>query len=114
MSAEHSLRRAGRSRRLGPWPGVAHSSISGPEIIRLAVMGYVRFPLSFRNAGDRLHESGIDVSHESVRSRWNRFGPMFASEIRRRRVQQLRAFSRWQRRVIQGRTDFGQVDPKSL
>ncbi len=35
------------------------------------------------------------MSHETVRYWWNRFGPMFASEIRRKRVQQLRAFSKW-------------------
>ena len=69
---------------------------TSPEIIRLAVMLYVRFPLSLRNVEGLLHERGIDVSHETVRFWWNRFGPMFASEIRRRRVQQLRAFSRWQ------------------
>ena len=69
---------------------------TSPEIIRLAVMLYVRFPLSLRNVEDLLHERGIDVSHETIRFRWNRFGPMFASEIRRRRVQQLRAFSPWQ------------------
>ena len=69
---------------------------TSPEIIRLAVMLYVRFPLSLRNVEDLLHERGIDVSHETIRFWWNRFGPMFASEIRRRRVQQLRGFSRWQ------------------
>ena len=35
------------------------------------------------------------MSHETVRYWWNRFGPMFAAEIRRKRVQQLRAFSKW-------------------
>ncbi len=45
---------------------------------------------------DLLHERAINVSHETVRFRWNRFGPMFVSEMRRRRIQQLRAFSRWQ------------------
>lgn len=54
------------------------------------------FPLSLRNVEDLLHERGIDVSHETIWFWWNRFGPMFASEIRRRRVQQLRAFSPWQ------------------
>nr|WP_293950665.1 hypothetical protein [Sneathiella sp.] len=38
-----------------------------PEIIRLAVMMYVRFPLSLRNIEDFLHERGIDISHETVR-----------------------------------------------
>ena len=72
---------------------------TSPEIIRLAVMLYVRFPLSLRNVEDLLHEHGIDVSHETVRFWWNRFGPMFASEIRNRRVQQLRAYSNWQWRL---------------
>jgi putative transposase len=48
-----------------------------------------------RNVEDLLHERGIDVSHETVRFWWNRFGPMFAAEIRRKRVDQMRAFSDW-------------------
>ena len=69
---------------------------TSPEIIRLAVMMYVRFPLSLRNVEDLLHERGIDISHETIRFWWNRFGPIFAAEIRKRRVQQLRVFSNWQ------------------
>jgi putative transposase len=69
---------------------------TSPEIIRLAVMTYVRFPLSLRNVEDLLHERGINISHETVRCWWNRFGPLFAAEIRRKRVQQLRAHSNWQ------------------
>jgi putative transposase len=38
-----------------------------PEIIRLAVMMCVRFPLSLRNVEDLLHERGVDISHEIVR-----------------------------------------------
>ena len=68
---------------------------TSPEVIRLAVMMYVRFPLSLRNVEDLLHERGIDISHETVRFWWNRFGPMFASNIRRKRVQRLRAYSNW-------------------
>jgi len=64
------------------------------EIIRLAVMLYVRFPLSLRNVEDLLHERGIDVSHETVRYWWHRFGPMFAAEIKKRRVAGMRS-SRW-------------------
>ena len=52
---------------------------SSPEIIGLAEMLYVRFPLSLRNVEDLLHERGIDVSYETVRYCWKRFGPMFAS-----------------------------------
>ncbi len=69
---------------------------SSPEIIRLAVMMYVRFPLSLRNVEDLLHERGIDVCHETVRFWWNRFGPMFAAEIRRNRIRNMRAYSNWQ------------------
>jgi putative transposase len=64
------------------------------EIIRLAVMMYVRFPLSLRNVEDLLHERGIDVSHEAVRYWWHRFGPVFAAEIRKRRVAAMKS-SRW-------------------
>jgi putative transposase len=69
---------------------------TSPEIIRLAVMMYVRFPLSLRNVEDLLHERGVDVCHETVRYWWNRFGPMFASEIRRNRVSRLKCYSNWQ------------------
>ena len=67
---------------------------TSPEIIRLAVMLYVRFPLSLRNVEDLLHERGIDVSHETVRFWWHRFGPMFAVKIRKRRIKVMRS-SRW-------------------
>ncbi len=68
---------------------------TSPEIIRLAVMMYVRFPLSLRNVEDLLHERGIDVSYESIRFWWNRFGPLFATEINRSRVDRMRAYSNW-------------------
>ena len=45
---------------------------------------------------DLLHERGVDISHETVRFWWNRFGPMFASEIARRRRNQARSHSNWQ------------------
>jgi putative transposase len=59
------------------------------------VMLYIRFPLSLRNVEDLLHERGIDVSHETVRYWWNRFGPIFATEIRRKRARNLQAWSQW-------------------
>ena len=58
-------------------------------------MMYVRFPLSLRNVEDLLHERGIEVSHEAVRFWWNRFGPIFAAEIRKKRMDRKRAFSVW-------------------
>ena len=68
---------------------------SSPEVIRLVVMMYVSYPLSLRNVEDLLFERGIDICHETVRLWWNRFGPMFAGEIRRRRVQHMRAYTHW-------------------
>ena len=38
---------------------------SSPEIIRLTVMMYVRYPLSLRQVEDILHERGIDVCHKT-------------------------------------------------
>jgi putative transposase len=68
---------------------------TSPEIIRLAVMMYVRFPLSLRNVEDLLHERGIDICHETVRYWWNKFGPMFACEIRKKRLYLSRNHSNW-------------------
>ena len=67
---------------------------TSPEVIRLAVMMYIRFPLSLRNVEDLLHERGIDITHETVRFWWNRFGPLFAKSIRKRRVEK-RFYSNW-------------------
>ena len=52
---------------------------SSPEVIRLTVMMYVRYPLSLRQVEDILFERGIDICHETIRFWWNRFGPMFAN-----------------------------------
>lgn len=68
---------------------------SSPEVIRLVVMMYVRFPLSLRNVEDLLFERGIDICHETVRLWWNRFGPLFAADIRRQRVSRMKGFRQW-------------------
>ncbi len=68
---------------------------SSPEVIRLVVMMYVRYPLSLRNVEDLLFERGVDLCHETVRLWWNSFGPLFAGDIRRQRVQRMRAFTHW-------------------
>jgi putative transposase len=67
---------------------------SSPEVIRLTVMLYIRYPLSLRQVEDLLFERRIDICHETVRFWWNRFGPMFANEIRKRRIHH-RSFSQW-------------------
>jgi putative transposase len=68
---------------------------SSPEVIRLVVMMYVKYPLSLRNVEDLLAERGIDISHETVRFWWNRFGPMFAAEIRKTRMARMRGYRQW-------------------
>jgi putative transposase len=42
-----------------------------------------------------LAERGINIYHETVRLLWNRFGPMFAAEIRKKRVDRMRAHTHW-------------------
>jgi putative transposase len=69
---------------------------TSPEIIQLAVLMYVRFPLSLRNVEDMLHERGIDVCHESVRLWVDRFGPLFAGKIRSKRASYMRQTPQWQ------------------
>ena len=67
---------------------------TSPEIIRLAVMTYIRFPPSLRDVEDLLHERGIDIMHETVRFWWNRFGLLFSKLIRKRRTQNT-SYSKW-------------------
>ena len=57
-------------------------------------MMYICYPLSLRQVEDVLFERGIDICHETVRLWWNRFGPMFAAEISKRRVHDA-SYSRW-------------------
>lgn len=68
---------------------------SSPEQIHEVVMLYIRFPLSLRNVMDLLPGCGFDLCQETVRLWWNRFGPMFTGEIRRRRVSRMRGFRHW-------------------
>src|SRR6202050_437594 len=68
---------------------------SSPEVIRLVVMMYVRYPLSLRNVEDLLAERKTALSHDAVRFWCNRFGPMFAAEIRKRRVAHMRGYPQW-------------------
>ena len=68
---------------------------SSPEVIPLAVLLYVKYPLSLRNVEDLLHERGIDLCHETVRFWWNRFGLLFAADIRRQRVDRMRGLRHW-------------------
>ena len=62
------------------------------DIIRQAVWLYLRFTMSFRDVEDLLAERGIDVSYETIRCWTIKFGPAFASNLKRRR---LRPTGRW-------------------
>jgi len=66
-----------------------------PEIIRIAGMMHLRYPISLRNVEVLLHERGVDITHETVRFWWNQFGTIFAAEISQNRVHAMRSF--WHR-----------------
>ena len=58
-----------------------------PEIARLKVMLFVGYPLSLRNVEDLLQVWGIEVGHQTMRYWWNKFGPLLASEFRKKLCQ---------------------------
>jgi putative transposase len=74
------------------------SSHQPQKIIRFAVTLSPRYPLSLCNDKDLLHKRGIEISHETVRRWGNRFGPMFAADLRRKRVDRPcgHTHARWQ------------------
>ena len=59
-----------------------------PEIIRHAVWLYARFTLSYRDVEDLLAERGMDISYETVRRWFLKFGKQIASNLRRTRPTQ--------------------------
>ena len=56
-----------------------------PTIIRQAVWLYARFTLSYRDVEEMLAERGVDVSYETVRAWFLKFGPAIAANLRRLR-----------------------------
>jgi putative transposase len=57
---------------------------TSPEIIKLAIIYYVRYPLSLRQVEDILHERGIDICHETIRYWWNKLGPVLAKDMKKK------------------------------
>jgi putative transposase len=55
-----------------------------PKIITHAVWLYHRFLLSHRDVEELLAERGIRVIYEAIRLWCRKFGPLLASELRRR------------------------------
>jgi putative transposase len=68
---------------------------SSPEVIRLAVMVHVRYPLLLRNVEDLLAEHAIDICHETARLWWNRFGPLLAAAIKKRWIRLRQGYPEW-------------------
>ena len=62
------------------------------SIIQHAVWLYHRFPLSYRDVQELLHQRGIEVSHETLREWCIKFSSLFAEELRHR---EPRRGSRW-------------------
>ena len=58
-----------------------------PDISSHAVWLYYRFCLSFRDAEDLLAQRGVTVTYETIRQWCQRFGPVYARQLRRRRGQ---------------------------
>ena len=56
-----------------------------PAIIRHAVWLYARFTLSYRDIEDLLTERGLDISYETVRRWFHKFGAPIARNLRRTR-----------------------------
>ena len=56
-----------------------------PDVIRHAVWLYFRFTLSIRDVEELLAQRGVEVSREAVRCWVNKFGPLIAANLRRRR-----------------------------
>lgn len=56
-----------------------------PDVIRHAVWLYFRFTLSIRDIEELLAQRGVEVSREAVRCWVNKFGPLIAANLRKRR-----------------------------
>ena len=54
-----------------------------PHIIQQAIWLYARFSLSYRDIEDLLAERGLDISYETVRRWFLKFGPAMARNLRK-------------------------------
>ncbi len=68
---------------------------SSPEVIRLVVMMYVKYPLSLRNVEDLLFERGIDICHETVRYWWNRHCQTKCTSRKLRQIWLIGTVAKW-------------------
>lgn len=56
-----------------------------PSIIRHSIWLYARFTLSLRDVEEMLAERGLDVSYETIRRWFIKFGPVIAANLRGQR-----------------------------
>jgi len=56
-----------------------------PEVIRNSIWLYARFTLSFRDIEEMFAERALDVSYETVRRWFLKFGSVVAANLRRNR-----------------------------
>ena len=77
-----------------------------PAIIQVTVWMYARFTLSLRDVEELLAERGLDISYETVRRWFLKFGQVYARSIRHRRH---RPTDRWyldEMVIVMGRRRF--------
>ena len=77
-----------------------------PAIIQVTVWMYARFTLSLRDVEELLAERGLDISYETVRRWFLKFGQVYARSIRQRRH---RPTDRWyldEMVIVMGRRRF--------
>jgi putative transposase len=74
-------------------------SLPSLKITRLAPILDARSPRLQGNAEDPRHASGIEISHETLRAWWNRFGARVAAAFRRRRTDWTYPLPPWRRRM---------------
>ena len=56
-----------------------------PEIIRHSIWLHARFTLSFRDVEEMLVERGLDVSYDTIRRWFLKFGSIIAANLSNRR-----------------------------
>ncbi|WP_052326665.1 IS6 family transposase [Deinococcus peraridilitoris] len=80
--------------------GYGHSKTVSAHAVYL----YHRFTLSYRDVQELLVQRGVDVSHETVRSWYQRFGPQYADLLRQREVWRGKTWHMDEVRVVLGDT----------
>jgi hypothetical protein len=80
-----------------------------PAIIQYTVWLYARFTLSFRDVEDVMTERGIEVSNETVRRWFVKFGRLAAANLRRSRPVPVivGTSTRWSSESAAGDIGFG-------